>query len=147
MLSAIVGRAILQGPVRGRRDREAIDLRPSRPTGRGRFPAGPHRGQRTRKRRTFLAPCRAARRMIVSGASRTSIGLPRPHCRLSQAFDDLSRELLQEEPDVETVERYGTRKGRRQLGIDLLIECKDKSLSVNTRGNEPPLRRAAFVLT
>jgi predicted helicase len=44
-------------------------------------------------------------------------------------FEDLCREFLQEEPDVETAERYGTRKGQRQLGIDLLIEFKDKSLA------------------
>jgi len=44
-------------------------------------------------------------------------------------FEDLCRELLQEEPDVETAERYGTRKGQRQLGIDLLIEFKDKSIA------------------
>ena len=44
-------------------------------------------------------------------------------------FEDLCRELVQEEPDVEAAERYGTRKGQRQMGIDLLIEFKDKTLA------------------
>lgn len=43
-------------------------------------------------------------------------------------FEDLCREVAQEEDDVATVERYGT-SGQRQLGIDLLIEYKDDSLA------------------
>ena len=43
-------------------------------------------------------------------------------------FEDLCREVTQEEDDVATVERYGT-SGQRQLGIDLLIEYKDDSLA------------------
>lgn len=45
------------------------------------------------------------------------------------AFEDLCREVLQEEPYVEAVERYGD-KGQRQLGIDLLIVRNDRSLAV-----------------
>jgi tetratricopeptide (TPR) repeat protein len=55
--------------------------------------------------------------------------IPRFHELGEDQFEDLCREIFQEEPDVETVERYGTRKGQRQLGIDLLIEFKDKSLA------------------
>lgn len=75
-------------------------------------------------------------------------GLIPPFHELGEdAFEDLSRELLQEEPDVETVERYGTRKGQRQLGIDLLIEFKDKSLAVgqcksHQRCDETLIRKA-----
>lgn len=43
-------------------------------------------------------------------------------------FENLCREVTQEEDDVATVERYGT-SGQRQLGIDLLIEYKDDSLA------------------
>jgi len=43
-------------------------------------------------------------------------------------FEDLCRELAQEEEGVDNVERYGTR-GQRQLGVDLLIEFKDDSLA------------------
>ena len=75
-------------------------------------------------------------------------GLIPPFHELGEdAFEDLSRELLQEEPDVEAVERYGTRKGQRQLGIDLLIEFKDKSLAVgqcksHQRCDETLIRKA-----
>lgn len=73
--------------------------------------------------------------------------IPSFHELGEDAFEDLCREVLQEEPDVETVERYGTRKGQRQLGIDLLIEFKDKSLAVgqcksHQRCDETLIRKA-----
>ena len=43
------------------------------------------------------------------------------------AFEDLCRELVQDEDDVTSAERYGT-PGQRQLGVDVLIEFKDGSL-------------------
>ena len=45
------------------------------------------------------------------------------------AFEDLCREIVQEEDGVATAERYGTR-GQRQFGADLLIDCADGSLWV-----------------
>ena len=45
------------------------------------------------------------------------------------AFEDLCREIVQEEDGVATAERYGTR-GQRQFGADLLIDCTDGSLCV-----------------
>lgn len=44
-----------------------------------------------------------------------------------EAFEDLCRDLVQEEPIVETADRYGTR-GQSEHGIDILIQCKDGSL-------------------
>ena len=43
------------------------------------------------------------------------------------AFEDLCRELVQEEDEVSSAERYGT-PGQTQWGIDLLIDYKDGSL-------------------
>ena len=42
-------------------------------------------------------------------------------------FEDLCRELVQEEGNVTGAERYGTH-GQRQFGVDLLIDYKDGSL-------------------
>ena len=42
-------------------------------------------------------------------------------------FEDLCRELVQEEDNVTGAESYGTR-GQRQFGVDLLIDYKDGSL-------------------
>ena len=41
-------------------------------------------------------------------------------------FEDLCQALIQEEDDVTSAKRYGTR-GQRQLGVDVLIEFKDGS--------------------
>lgn len=45
----------------------------------------------------------------------------------ADTFEDLCLALVQEEPNVESAERYGT-SGQPQRGIDLLIEYKDDSL-------------------
>ena len=74
---------------------------------------------------------------VADGSAVTLMSLPPPRPGLVPAFhdigddqfEDLCRELLQAELDVETVERYGTR-GQRQLGIDLLVYYKDNRLAV-----------------
>ena len=53
--------------------------------------------------------------------------VPRFHELSHDLFEDLCRELMQEEDNVTTAERYGT-QGQRQLGVDLLIGYKDGSL-------------------
>ena len=53
--------------------------------------------------------------------------VPRFHELGHDLFEDLCRELVQEEDDVTSAERYGT-PGQRQLGVDVLIEFKDGSL-------------------
>ena len=55
--------------------------------------------------------------------------IPRFHELDEDAFEDLCRDLMQEEDDVVAAERYGTR-GQRQFGADLLIDCADGSLWV-----------------
>lgn len=54
--------------------------------------------------------------------------VPAFHERGDDTFEDLCRELAQEEDSVESVERYGTR-GQGQQGIDLIIEFRDDSLA------------------
>ena len=57
-------------------------------------------------------------------------GLVPPFHQLGEdAFEDLCRELVQEEEGVDNADRYGTR-GQRQFGADLLIDRKDGSLWV-----------------
>jgi tetratricopeptide (TPR) repeat protein len=51
--------------------------------------------------------------------------IPPFHTLGDDTFEDLCRELLQEEENVQGAERYGTR-GQRQEGIDLLIEYRDE---------------------
>ena len=53
--------------------------------------------------------------------------VPRFHELGHDLFEDLCRELVQEEDNVTSAERYGT-PGQRQLGVDVLIEFKDGSL-------------------
>ena len=54
-------------------------------------------------------------------------------------FEALCRELLQEEPDVKSVDLYGT-SGQKQFGVDLLIHRNDGSLWVGQL-QEPPVLR------
>ena len=57
-------------------------------------------------------------------------GLVPPFHELGEdAFEDLCRELVQEEEGIDNADRYGTR-GQRQFGVDLLIDRTDGSLWV-----------------
>ena len=53
--------------------------------------------------------------------------VPRFHEIGHDVFEDLCRELVQEEDNVTSAERYGT-LGQSQFGVDLLIDYKDGSL-------------------
>ena len=53
--------------------------------------------------------------------------VPRFHEISHDVFEDLCRELVQEEDNVTSAERYGT-LGQSQFGVDLLIDYKDGSL-------------------
>ncbi len=52
--------------------------------------------------------------------------IPAFHTLGDDVFEDLCRELIQEEDDVQAAERYGTR-GQRQEGVDILIDHRDQS--------------------
>jgi tetratricopeptide (TPR) repeat protein len=52
--------------------------------------------------------------------------IPAFHTLGDDVFEDLCRELIQEEENVQAAERYGTR-GQRQEGVDILIDLRDQS--------------------
>jgi hypothetical protein len=73
--------------------------------------------------------------------------IPAFHTIGDDVFEDLCRELVQEEDDVHAAERYGTR-GQRQEGIDILIDYRDQSKAAgqcksNERCDEALIRKAS----
>src|SRR3954471_4133638 len=52
--------------------------------------------------------------------------IPAFHTLGDDVFEDLCRELIQEDDGVQSAERYGTR-GQRQEGVDILIDYRDQS--------------------
>ena len=72
--------------------------------------------------------------------------IPAFHTLGDDVFEDLCRELIQEEDDVQGAERYGTR-GQRQEGVDILIDHRDQSKAAgqcksNERCDEALIRDA-----
>jgi len=55
--------------------------------------------------------------------------IPAFHTLGDDVFEDLCRELIQEDDGVQSAERYGTR-GQRQEGVDILIDYRDQSKGV-----------------
>lgn len=67
--------------------------------------------------------------------------IPAFHTLGDDVFEDLCRELIQEDDGVQSAERYGTR-GQRQEGVDILIDYRaNPRVPVNARATSDATKR------